>query len=99
MVNEKFLGQLVISGEDKRLTYLIQERGWKVTYQSTARVFTEGEKSLLTLYKQRTRHSRNSWRSDIKALKEGWVFKHPSLAFHLIDRSVQPFVALVSPVY
>ena len=99
MVNEKFLGQKVISGEDKRLTYLVQEAGWKTTYQSTAQVTTTGVKDIPTFLKQQVRWTRNLWRNDLKAFSAGWVFKHFILTLYLLDRAIQPFALLVSPVY
>lgn len=99
VVNETFHGKKVISGEDKRITYLVEQAGWKVAYQSNARVYTHGVEGFTTFFNQRLRWSRNSWRADLRALKEGWVFKHPVLAFHLIDRAVQPFTSVVSPLY
>ncbi len=99
LVNEKFWGRKVISGEDKRLTYLIAAAGWKLRFQSNARVYTPGVTDFKTLFKQRLRWSRNSWRADLRALFKGWAFKHPMFALHLIDRALQPFTVLVSPIY
>ena len=99
MVNEFFLGDKAVSGEDKRLTYLIEEAGWKTTYQSTARVITTGVKDIPTFIKQQVRWTRNSWRNDLRALYEKWVFKHPIFTLYLLDRAIQPFTLLISPVY
>lgn len=99
LINERFSGQKVISGEDKRLTYLIEAAGWKTTYQSTAQVMTIGERRLSTLIKQQVRWTRNSWRNDLRALYQGWVFKYPVFAAYLIDRAIQPFTLLISPIY
>lgn len=99
LVNETFLGKKVISGEDKRLTYLVEAQGWKVTYQSNAHVFTPGEKNLSTFINQQIRWTRNSWRADLSALKQGWTLKHPIFTLYLIDRAIQPFTLLISPVY
>lgn len=97
--NEFFLGERVISGDDKRLTFLIQAAGWKAAYQANAQVFTPGTRSFPEFLKQRLRWTRNSWRADLRALWQGWVFKHPALTFHLLDRLVQPFVVLLSPIF
>lgn len=99
MVNETFWGKHCIGGEDKRLTYLIQSAGWKTRYQHNARVYTPGAKDFTTLLKQRTRWSRNSWRADLRALWQGWVWKHPFLVFILIDRFLSPFTLLFGLVY
>ncbi|OGK22162.1 hypothetical protein A2866_06825 [Candidatus Roizmanbacteria bacterium RIFCSPHIGHO2_01_FULL_39_8] len=99
MVNEKFMGRKVISGEDKRLTYLVEAAGWKTTYQSTAKVSTTGVKDISTFIKQQVRWTRNSWRNDLRALSQKWVYRHPVFALYLIDRAVQPFTLLISPIY
>ncbi|MBI2051644.1 glycosyltransferase, partial [Candidatus Roizmanbacteria bacterium] len=98
-VHERFLGEKVISGEDKRLTYLVEEKNWRVTYQSTAEVSTAGVKEIKTFLKQQVRWTRNSWRADLRALAKGWVFKRPIFAAYLIDRVIQPFTLLLSPIY
>lgn len=99
MVNETFWGKPCIGGDDKRLTYLIESAGWKARYQRSARVYTPGPTKLSTLFKQRTRWSRNTWRADLRALGQGWVWKHPFLAFHLIDRMICPFTLSLSLAY
>lgn len=99
LVNEKFMGAKVISGDDKRLTYLVEAAGWKTAYQSTSQVMTIGEKKLSTFIKQQVRWTRNSWRNDLNALYQGWVFKYPVFALYLIDRAIQPFTLLISPIY
>jgi len=99
MVNETFWGKRCIGGDDKRFTYLIEAAGWKGRYQHSAQVYTPGASKLSTLFKQRTRWSRNSWRADLRALWQGWVWKHPFLAFVLIDRLVSPFALILSLMY
>ena len=96
MVNETFWGKPCIGGDDKRFTYLIESAGWKARYQSSAQVYTVGATELSTLFKQRTRWSRNTWRADLRALGQGWVWKHPFLVFHIIDRMIWPFTLSLS---
>ena len=81
LVNETFLGKPVISGDDKRLTYLVLAAGWKVAYQNTSHVYTPGMANLGAYLKQRLRWTRNSLRADLKAILSGWPFKHPALLF------------------
>lgn len=99
MVNEYYMGAKVISGEDKRLTYLIEKNGWLTTYQSNSIVSTIGEKNLKVFVNQQIRWTRNSWRNDLRAIGEGWVFRYPVFATYLMDRAIQPFTALISPIY
>ncbi|MEM7112574.1 MAG: NosD domain-containing protein, partial [Chloroflexota bacterium] len=97
--NETFFGRPVISGDDKRLTHLVQAEGWKVRYQQTARVFTPGAPKMKEFLKQRLRWTRNSWRADLRALYDGWVWREKGLALHLIDRIIQPITTLIAPIY
>lgn len=97
--NETFFGRPVISGDDKRLTHLVQAEGWKVRYQQNARVFTPGAPEMKEFMKQRLRWTRNSWRADLRALYDGWVWREKGLALHLIDRVVQPITTLIAPIY
>jgi len=99
LMEEKFFGRPVISGDDKALTLAVQRRGWKVRYQENACVYTPGATVMKVFLKQRLRWARNSWRADLKALCSRWVWRHPILAFHLIDRLFQPFTTLVAPLY
>ena len=99
LVNETFMGQLVISGDDKRLTYLVLAHGWKVRYQSNSHVYTPGMRDLSSYFKQRLRWTRNSLRADLRALKEGWVFKHKALVFFQLDKIAQAIVVILSPIY
>ncbi len=98
--NETFLGVKCISGDDKCLTRLVQERGWKVRYQANARVLTPGAPDLFTLFKQHLRWSRNSYRSDLKSLMSKWIWKKEKfLAYHMIDAKSQPFTLIIGPIY
>lgn len=97
--NEFFFGKRVISGEDKRLTYLVQAKKHQTYYQETARVYTTGAKEMSTYFQQQTRWIRNSWRADLRAIKEGWPFRYPVFALYLIDRAIQPFTLILSPLY
>ncbi len=99
LIHETFLGRPVISGDDKRLTYLVLAAGWKVAYQSNAHVYTPGMASLSAFLKQRLRWTRNSLRADLKALIAGWPFKHPALLFYQVDKFLQSFVVVLSPIF
>ncbi|MBI3984739.1 MAG: right-handed parallel beta-helix repeat-containing protein [Candidatus Levybacteria bacterium] len=99
LVNEKFLGRPVISGDDKRLTYLVLQAGFKVAYQSNSHVYTPGMESLRAYLKQRLRWTRNGLRADLGAIFNGWPLKHPALLFFQIDKFLQSFVVILSPIY
>jgi len=98
--NETFLGIKCISGDDKCMTRLVQERNWKTRYQANARVLTPGAPDLLTFFKQQIRWTRNSYRSDLKSLMSKWIWKREKfLAYHMIDRFTQPFTLILGPIY
>ena len=99
LVNEKFWGKQCIGGDDKRLTYLVESAGWKCRYQHNARVYTTGAATVKTLFNQRLRWARNTWRADLRAISQGWPFKHPFLTFILFDRTISNFTLLLSLIY
>lgn len=100
MVNEKFFKKPCISGEDKALTRLIQEKGWQTKYVQSAVVMTPGAPDLLTFFRQQIRWARNSWRSDLLTLSSKWVWQREKiLAFYMLDRFVQPFLLFLGPIY
>lgn len=99
LVNETFLGKKCISGDDKRLTSLIQRDGWKVKYVEKALVLTPGFSDIRTYTKQQIRWTRNSWRSDLKAVFSRWLWKNPFLLFQTLDRFFSPFALLLGPIF
>ena len=98
-MDETFLGVPCNSGDDKRLTTLILEGGWATYMQRSARVWSTFPPDAATFFKQRLRWARNTWRSDLRALRRGWVFRHPFLAFSMVDKAVSSFTLLLSPTY
>jgi len=99
LVNETFWGKQCIGGDDKRLTYLMEAAGWKAGYQHNARVYTHGATDMATFFQQKTRWSRNSFRADLRAMWQGWIWKHPFLAFELLDHVISNFTLLLGLVY
>ncbi len=99
LVHETFMGKPVISGDDKRLTYLVMEAGWKLRFQSNSRVYTPGMPDFASYMKQRLRWSRNALRADLRALSQRWVWRHKALVFFQLDKVAQALVVLLSPVF
>ncbi|HEX5690633.1 MAG TPA: glycosyltransferase, partial [Roseiflexaceae bacterium] len=97
-LNETFMGRLCMSGDDKRYTCLILQRGYHTWNQLNAHVYSTFKPDFDGFVKQRIRWSRNSFRSDLRALWQGWVWRHPYLALTLIDKTVAPFTLLVGPI-
>lgn len=98
-MTETFMGVPCNSGEDKRLTMLTLRRGYKTWMQQNARVWSTFPVGMRVFFRQRLRWARNTWRSDLRALKEGWVFRHKWLAFSMLDKAVSSFTLLVAPVF
>ncbi len=96
---ETFWGRPCMSGDDKRLTCLTMMRGHKTVMQRSARVWSTFPDTFKIFFRQRLRWARNTWRSDLRALFQGWVFRHPYLAYTMMDKAVSAFTLLVAPVY
>jgi glycosyltransferase involved in cell wall biosynthesis len=97
---ETFLGVPCMSGDDKRLTSLTAALGYGTVLQRSARVWSTFPGTPGTFVRQRVRWARNTWRSDLRALLlDGWVWRHPFLAFCMLDKAVGAGTLLAGPVY
>jgi hyaluronan synthase len=96
-MTETFLGVPCMSGDDKRLTTLLLERGHATVLQRSARVWSSFPSTWRPFCRQRLRWARNTWRSDLRALSRRWVWRRPFLAFTMVDKAVSGFTLLVSP--
>ncbi|HJZ47809.1 MAG TPA: glycosyltransferase [Roseiflexaceae bacterium] len=97
-LNETFNGLPCMSGDDKRYTSLILQNGYRTWNQLNARVYSTFNPRFKGFVKQRIRWSRNSFRSDLRALWQGWVWRYPYLAIMLIDKTIAPFTLLLGPI-
>ncbi len=97
-LTETFMGTPCMSGDDKRYTCLILQNGYRTWNQLNAHVYSTFKPDFKGFVKQRVRWSRNSFRSDLRALWQGWVWRYPYLALLLIDKTIAPFMLLVGPV-
>lgn len=99
-MSETFLGVTCMSGDDKCLTRLTLRRGHRTVLQRSARVWSTFPGTPRIFFKQRLRWARNTWRSDIAALfLERWAWRHPFLAYSMVDKMVGSFSLLVAPVF
>jgi len=98
-LNEVLFGKKKESGEDKCLTRLIQQDGWKSYYQSNAVIYSAASKDFRTFWNQRVRWSRNSHNSDLVSLLDGWAWKHKFLAFCMVDRFISVFTIFLGPIF
>jgi cellulose synthase/poly-beta-1,6-N-acetylglucosamine synthase-like glycosyltransferase len=97
-LNETFNGIPCMSGDDKRYTSLVLQNGYQTWNQLNARVYSTFNPKFKGFVKQRIRWSRNSFRSDLRALWQGWVWRYPYLAIMLIDKTIAPFTLLLGPI-
>lgn len=93
---EKFMGVQCMSGDDKRLTTLTLEAGYRTFLQRSARVWSTFPAQPSRFFRQRVRWARNTWRSDLRALRSRWVWRHPFLALSMMDKAVGSTTLLVS---
>jgi cellulose synthase/poly-beta-1,6-N-acetylglucosamine synthase-like glycosyltransferase len=98
-MHETFWGVQCLSGDDKRLTTLILERGHLTYMQRSALVWSTFPTRWKQFRSQRLRWARNTWRSDLRALSRGWSWRHPFLAYTMLDKAVSCFTLLVGPGY
>jgi cellulose synthase/poly-beta-1,6-N-acetylglucosamine synthase-like glycosyltransferase len=98
-MNETFWGIPSLSGDDKRLTTLILERGYLTYLQRTAAVWSTFPTTWRVFFRQRLRWARNTWRSDLRALAHRWVYRHPFLAFTMMDKGISSFTLLLGPSF
>ncbi|MBC8163202.1 MAG: glycosyltransferase [Roseiflexaceae bacterium] len=97
-LSETFMGKPCMSGDDKRYTCLVLQSGYHTWVQLDAQVYSTFKPDFAGFQKQRIRWSRNSYRSDLRALWQGWVWRYPYLAVMLIDKTIAPFTLLIGPI-
>ncbi len=93
LVNEKFFGRKVKSGDDRRLTNLMLRMGGKSVFQSTAIAYTIAPHTLKNFVKQQLRWGRNSVRGMIFASK----FFHKRELTQKIIFYITTFVTITAP--
>jgi hyaluronan synthase len=98
-MHETFWGVPSLSGDDKRLTTLIMERGHLTYMQRSAQVWSIFPTTLRVFFRQRLRWARNTWRSDLRSLSRSWVWRHPFLAYTMLDKGVSGFTLLLGPMF
>ena len=98
-MHEQFWGVPCLSGDDKRLTTLVLERGYLTYMQRTAEVWSTFPNTWRIFFKQRLRWARNTWRSDLRALSRPWVYRHPFLAYTMVDKGLSGFTLLLGPAF
>jgi hypothetical protein len=73
--------------------------GYDTYYQGDALVLSTFPADFRTFVRQRVRWTRNTYRSDLRAIWEGWVWNHGFLAFMLVDMLFAPYAQLIGLGY
>lgn len=101
-LNEHFLGKKQLSGDDKCMTRICINSSFKMYHQiSQETCLTTKFEDPPVLFKQILRWSRNTIRSDIKALlieRNVWK-KYPFLALVMCDRFIAPVSMIVGVLF
>jgi len=99
--NDLWLGKYPLnSGDDKFLTRWMVSHGWNTFIQVCPEAELESTfKNNWRFIKQVLRWTRNTWRSDFRSLfSERYIwFRHPYVAFTMIDKFFNPFTLLAGP--
>lgn len=98
-MTETFCGVPCLSGDDKRLTTLLLQLGYQTYLQRTAEVWSTFPTGWRKFVKQRLRWARNTWRSDLRALSSRWVWRHPFLAYTMLDKAISCITLLAGPAF
>ncbi len=91
-LNEKFLGQICTSGDDRYLTSVVLKKGYKTVLQADAEVYTNCPDTFGGFLKQQLRWARSSRRETL--LNIGWLWKYPFTFFSYITDIITPFFFL-----
>ena len=75
--HEVFLGRECVAGDDGRLTWLVLAAGYRTVYQASAQADSMFPDSWAAFIRQRVRWSRNSYRTYLTALAQGWLWHQP----------------------
>ena len=67
--------------------------------QRSAEVWSTFPNTWRIFFKQRLRWARNTWRSDLRALSRPWVYRHPFLAYTMVDKGLSGFTLLLGPAF
>src|SRR5947207_100498 len=92
LTGETFLGKTCVGGDDVRLTHLMLVLGYKTVYQSTARAQTVYSGGFSNFVRRKIRWSRNSYRANLRAFWQGWIWRKPwILPVSIFHATVTPY--------
>lgn len=90
-MSEKFMGVFLEISDDRTLTNLTLQEGYRTVYQHTSLVYTDAPLKLKKLYKQQLRWARGSQYNTLRMMP--WMLGHaPMLALFMAMDIVLPFL-------
>jgi hyaluronan synthase len=96
-MTQKFLGVFLEVSDDRTLTNLTLQQGFRTVYQSTSLVYTDAPTKLKKLIKQQYRWARGSQYNTLRMLP--WMLGHaPLLAFFFLSDIALPFLWVCSAI-
>lgn len=101
-ISQMFAGQICTYGDDRHLTNLVLEQGYKVMYEPDARGWTDVPKNMKAYLKQQLRWNRSFYRELIITARMIWKkpFKYPIyMIYDLVMQTMLPFLLIASVSY
>lgn len=96
-MHQRYLGVFLEVSDDRTLTNLTLQQGFRTVYQSTSLVYTDAPLKLKKLVKQQYRWARGSQYNTLRMLP--WMIGHaPALAFFFLADIALPFLWLCSAI-
>src|SRR6266704_3823650 len=96
LVGETFLGKKCVGGDDVRLTQLMLIHGYKTVYQRTAEAYTVYSGGFGSFVRRKIRWSRNSYRANLRALWQGWVWRKSwILPISIFHATITPYTLAI----
>jgi len=96
-MHQKYLGVFLEVSDDRTLTNLTLQQGFRTVYQATSLVYTDAPLKLKKLVKQQYRWARGSQYNTLRMLP--WMMTHaPMLAFFFLADIALPFLWLCSAI-
>ncbi|GAB2853290.1 glycosyltransferase family 2 protein [Microbacterium insulae] len=90
-MTQKFMGVFLEISDDRTLTNLTLQEGYRTVYQHTSLVYTDAPLKIKKLYKQQLRWARGSQYNTLRMLP--WMLGHaPMLALFMVMDIVLPFL-------
>lgn len=96
---QKFLGEYCTYGDDRHLTNLVLEQGYKVHYDSRPKAWTHVPQTLREYLKQQTRWNKSFYREllwTVKMIIRNPKVLHPYMLYDLTVQTFLPFLFMAS---